>query len=234
MGRHAPDIAAALAAAAEVINAPHDLDETLSAIVRAARASVPGFDLVGISVRHAGGRFETKAATESLVFDLDNLQYKLDEGPCVDAMRGSEVVVVEHLADDDRWPGYRPEAVAKGVRAQLGVQLYADDKTLGGLNFYSTGSATVDPEATFGAQLFATHAAQALGHARRESELTEAVESRTVIGQAIGLLMERYEIDRERAFQFLVRASSTSNTKLRDIARQVVDAAEAKYAKRPK
>jgi GAF domain-containing protein len=230
MAQHRSDIAAALAAAAEAINAPHDLDETLGAIVRAARASVPGFDHVGISVRHQDGRFETKAATGELVRALDRLQCELDEGPCVDAMKAQEVVVAEHLPEDHRWPRYRPEAVALGVRSQLGVQLYADDRTLGGLNFYSSQSETVDPEAEIGAYLFATHAAQALGHAHRESQLAKAVESRTVIGQSIGLLMERYQIDRERAFQFLVRASSTSNTKLRDVARQVADAAEARYS----
>jgi AmiR/NasT family two-component response regulator len=78
--------------------------------------------------------------------------------------------------------------------------------------------------------LFAVHAALALGRARRESQLSEALATRKVIGQAIGLLMARYRINEERAFQFLVRASSTSNTKLRDIAREVVREADQEYA----
>lgn len=228
-----PDIASALADAARAINTPETLEGTLDAIVHAARASVPGFDHAGISIVHRRGKIETKAATGQLVWELDTMQYDLDEGPCLDALREQPVVVVEHLREEQRWPRYVPKAVEAGVRSQLGVQLYTDEETLGGLNLYSTTSDTIDPDAERAAELFAAHATMALGHARRESQLTEAIASRRTIGIAIGLVMARYRIDQDRAFQFLVRASSTSNLKLRDIAQEVVDLADHEYRADP-
>jgi GAF domain-containing protein len=228
--RERSDLAAVLAETARTINAPHSVEETLGAIVHAARASVPGFDEVGISLVHKDGTIETMAATGQLVWDLDALQYDLAEGPCVDAMLEDAVLVLERAKEDTRWPRYLPKAVAAGLRAQLGVRLYAEDGTLGGLNLYSTTSDTISQDAVHTAEIFATHAALALGRARRESQLAEALESRTMIGTAVGLLMARYEIDRNRAFQFLVRASSTSNIKVRDIADEVVRDAESGFA----
>ncbi len=79
------------------------------------------------------------------------------------------------------------------------------------------------------ARLFATHAAIILGHAQQEDQLNEALRNRKTIGQAIGILMERYRIDADRAFQFLIRASSTSNVKLRDVAEEVVTSSVERY-----
>jgi GAF domain-containing protein len=224
------DAAEALAEAARAINTQHTLEQTLDAIVHAARHSVPGFDHVGISVMHRRGRIETKAATSRLVWDLDAVQYRFEEGPCVDAIRHEPVVVVEHLRDQRRWPRYVPAAAEAGVLSQLAVQLYVADETLGGLNMYSTSSETIDSDAAHTAELFATHAALALGHARQVSNLSEAIASRQQIGMAVGLIMARYEIDSARAFQFLTRASASSELKVRVVAQEIVDAAEAKYS----
>jgi GAF domain-containing protein len=224
-----PDLATALADAARAINAHRTLEETLEAIVGSARTSVPGFDHVGISVIRCDGTVETKAATGPLVWELDDLQYELGEGPCVTSIREEPVVVVEHLRDDPRWPNYIPRAVKSGLRAQLALQLYTEEQTLGGLNLYSTSSDTIDADAHRAAEPFAAHAALALGHARRESQLSEALESRAMIATAVGLVMARYQIDQTRAFQYLARASSASKIKLRDVAAEVVSNAEQAY-----
>ena len=122
-----------------------------------------------------------------------------------------------------------PRAVALGLRSQLAVRLYLDETgAMGGLNLYSTTSDDVDPDTEDVADLFATHAAIALGHAREREALNQALQSRTTIGQAIGILMERYSMNDDRAFAFLVRASSHSNLKLRDIAQELVDQANAR------
>jgi transcriptional regulator with GAF, ATPase, and Fis domain len=217
-----PDsIAVALAAAARTIHATVSTEEALDAIARAARASVPGFDHVGVSISHRDGRLETLAGTDQLVWELDSIQYSLDEGPCVGAIRESPVVAAEDIRHDQRWPRYVPQAVDKGVKAQMGLRLYTHEGTLGGLNLYSTSRGKIDPDALLAAEIFATHAALALGHARKETQLNDALASRKTIGQAIGILTERYQINDERAFQFLVRASSASNLKLRDIAEEL-------------
>jgi GAF domain-containing protein len=224
-------IAAALAAAAEVINAPRSLDEVLDAISQAAQEAVPGFNHVGVSIMRPGGKIETLSGTDQLVWELDALQYELDEGPCVDAIRGNlePVVIVKQARHDQRWPTYMPRAVEAGLRAQLAVRLYAEDKTYGGLNLYSTEREEIEPEAREIAQLFATHAAIALGWARHDEQLNEALSTRKIIGQALGIIMERYQIDEDRAFHFLTRASSTSNIKLRTIAQEVVDDTGSRY-----
>ena len=206
------------------MNQKKSLDETLQAIAEVARDSVPGFDQVGISTLSTNGKVETRAFTGDLVLQLDKVQYDLREGPCVETLRDSDVVTAPHIRHDQRWPRYVPEAVSLGVQSQLAVKLYLDEEgTLGGINFYSTVSEEVDPDAEALADLFAAHSAIALGHARERENLNEALHSRKVIGQAIGILMERYAMDEDRAFAFLVRASSQSNIKLRAIAQELVD-----------
>jgi GAF domain-containing protein len=225
-----PDVGQAIAAAARSINHKRTLDDTLQAIVEVAQASVPGFDEVGISTLHKGGKVQTRAATGDLVHQLDDLQYTLNEGPCVDTLRQANVVVAPRIHHDQRWPRYVPAAVELGLRSQLAVRLYLDDQgTLGGLNLYSTTSHDVAPEAEGTAELFAAHAAIALGNARERENLNEALQSRKVIGQAVGIVMERYEINEDRAFAFLVRASSHANIKLRDVAEELVNRTNAAY-----
>ena len=218
-------LAASLAEAARTIDAHHDLDDTLDAIVRAAQASVPGVEHVGISTIDRRGRVRTRAATDDLVTTLDDLQYSLGEGPCMDALRVDRVVAVPQIAADDRWPRYVAEATRRTqLKAQLAVQLFLDrDGVLGGLNMYSTESPELDPEAETVAQLFAAHAAIALGRAQEVGGLETALASRKTIGQGIGILMERYHINEDRAFAFMTRASSHGNVKLRDVAQELVD-----------
>jgi len=140
-----PDVRQAIAAAARSINHKRTLDETLPAIADVARASVPGFDEVGISTRHNGAKVQTSAATGDLVHQLDD-QYGLGEGPCVDTLRQAHVVVAPRIHHDPRWPRYVPGAVELGLCSQLAVKLYLDDQgTLGGLNLFSTTSDDVAP-----------------------------------------------------------------------------------------
>jgi GAF domain-containing protein len=105
----------------------------------------------------------------------------------------------------------------------MAVKLYLAKGTLGGINFYSTIADEVGPDAQALAQMFATHSSIAIGHAHERDTLNEGMQTRKVIGQAIGILMERYEMNEDRAFAFLVRASSHTNIKLRVVAQQVVD-----------
>jgi GAF domain-containing protein len=221
-----PDIAAALAAAARTINQEDSLEDTLATIAHTAQLSVPGFDYVGISTVDRKGNVQTRAATGDLVWELDKLQYGLGEGPCVDTLRESEVVIAPRIHHDQRWPNFVPQAVRLGLKSQLAVKLYLDKEgTLGGLNLYSTTDEDIDPDAEPLAHLFAAHAAIALGHVRQRENLNEALQTRKVIGQAIGLVMGRYHLTEDRAFAFLVRASSHGNIKLRDIAQEMVDQA---------
>jgi GAF domain-containing protein len=223
--------ASALARAARTIHREETLDETLAAIVGTARISVPGFDHAGISIITSKGAIETKAATDPIVWELDRLQYDLAEGPCVSAMRGTPVVSVPRARHEQRWPDFMPQALRLGLRSQLAVRLFLDEEgTMGALNLYSTSQEEIDPDAEHVAELFASHAAIALHQAREVEHLNQALESRKVIGQALGIVMERYGLDETRAFSFLLRASSTSNIKLRDIAAQLVEDTQLRHA----
>jgi GAF domain-containing protein len=221
------DLATTLAQLARELDAPRDLDTTLQNIVESAARSLPGINHVGITIAHRNGRMETRAASDPFVLQLDELQYVVGEGPCVYAIESQPVVKVEHAETEQRWPRFIPGAVKLGLKSQLGLQLYVQDETLGALNLYSTSTRTISDETTHLAELFATHAALAFGHARREDQLNSAILSRQLIGQATGVIMERYGLDEGRAFEYLARVSSHSNIKLRDIAQEVVDQANA-------
>jgi hypothetical protein len=224
-------VAAALAEVARILDAKHSVQDTLDGIAETARAAVPGFDHVGVSIapakrRGTRPRIETLAATDPLVRELDDLQWELGEGPCVDALLEEPVVTVERARHAQRWPRYVPEAARFGLRAQLAIRLFNDKTGVGGLNFYSVAQETVDPLAPVIGELFAVHAAVALGRAREIEGLHEALASRKVIGQGIGILMERYQLDEERAFEYLLRTSQQSNVKLRQVAEELVAGAQ--------
>lgn len=131
--------------------------------------------------------------------------------------RGTEVKVVLHYDV----PGGR---LGRAVAKLLGEE---PANTLGGLNLYATESDTIDPDTVWMAELLATQAAMALGHARQAEVLNQALFTRKVISQAIGILMGRYELDEDRAFAFLTCVSQDSNTKLRDIAARLVETTKA-------
>jgi GAF domain-containing protein len=217
-----PLITDALTRAAKEIHAASGMQETLDAIVQAARNSLPGIDHVGLSVGHSDGRLETLAASDDVVLAFDKLQYSVGEGPCVFAMEAETVVHVDNARHEQRWPEFIPRAVESGLRSMLGVRLHVDEVEMAALNMYSTTNDTLHPDLEDFAELFASYAALALGRARREDQLTSALASRRLIGQATGIIMERYSVDETGSFRYLTRISNDTNVKLRDLAAQIV------------
>jgi GAF domain-containing protein len=229
-GSNTSSLAESMAEAAKIINAPRSTDERLGAIVEAAPNTVPGFDQVSISLSSHDGAVYTRSASSDLVWKLDLNQYEAKEGPCFEALMRLAVVTVPSIRHEQRWPAYIPRAHEAGVTAQLGVPLGGDGaKIRGSLNLYSTTGEGIHPEAVGIASMFATHATLALGWARTEEQLNEALATRKCIGQAIGIVMERYQINEEKAFGFLARVSSTSNIKLRDVADELITHTDTRY-----
>lgn len=224
------DLADSMAEAAQAINAPRSMDERLSAIVEAASNTIPGFDQASISLAYQGGRVHTRTGSSDLVEKLDRNQYEVEEGPCFEAFARLDVVTVPSIPQEHRWPTYTARAREAGVQAQMGVPLGSDGGTVrGALNLYSTTSEGIDPEAVGIGAMFATHVTLALGWARTEEHLNDALATRKAIGQAMGIVMERYRINEEKAFAFLARVSQTSNVKLRDIAQELVTQSDTRY-----
>ncbi|MDQ1104874.1 GAF and ANTAR domain-containing protein [Nocardioides zeae] len=210
-----------LTAAAQAIRAlyrPTDVAGTLAAIVEVARLSLDDVDHVSVSLAGRDGSLETVAATDDLVRDLDRLQHDLGEGPCLHAALDAETVVIHHARHEQRWPAYMAVAVRRGVRAQVGLRLHVDDRVLGALNLYSLAADRIGDESLQLAELLAAAAATALGGVREREHLRTALESRERIGMAVGVVMERFGLDAERAFDYLARTSQHGNRKLRDVA----------------
>jgi hypothetical protein len=217
------EVAEAMSEVAASLQAPMDLDETLALITRSAADTIPGIAEASISITTKSGEIKTLAPTGPLVTRADFLQYELGEGPCLDAALEQPVVVVEDLANDERWPDFGPKAAALGFGSQVAFQFEAGGpNTRGALNLYAAEPHAIDHDSIQLGGMFASQIAVALGWARQDQTMTEALATRNVIGQAVGILMERYKLDSERAFAFLVRLSQSSNTKLRQIADAVV------------
>jgi hypothetical protein len=214
--------------AARTLGTPRSVEETVRAITFAAKDTVPQAGHASISLVDRHGAMHTLVPTDQLVADADRLQCELGEGPCLDAAQGTPLVRSDDLANDARWPSYTPRAVAMGVGGQMALHMFHDHGSLGGLNLYFDRPFLINAQTVAVAELFAILAAAAMGHAREVEGLNQALDTRASIGKAIGIIMQRYELDEDRAFQFLVRTSQTGNVKLRVIADEIIAAANTK------
>ena len=199
-----------------------DPDAMLAAIVAAAVAMIPGVEEGSISVVRARQQVTSQAATGELPVQVDAIQEETQQGPCLDAAYEQQTVRVDDLATEGRWPLFAQRASAAGAASMLSLQLYVEGDNLGALNLYArTPDAFTDESEQVGL-LFAAHAAIAYAAVRKETQLAQALVRRDVIGQAKGILMERYKISGERAFLVLTRVSQTTNRKLHDVADELV------------
>lgn len=210
-------LARQLSELAREMQAETTTDALLERITHSAVAEIEGADFAGISLIE-GGNIRTRAATDSLIEKLDHEQYRLEDGPCISSLRDEMTVRCDDLENEQRWPRFAAEALETGVRSLLCVQLFVEGDNLGALNlFATTPDAFTDHDESI-ALLLAAHAAIALKGSTVESNLRIALESRDTIGQAKGVLMERYKISALEAFNLLVVASQRSHIKLRDVA----------------
>ncbi|MEX5258565.1 GAF and ANTAR domain-containing protein [Kocuria arenosa] len=195
-----------------------DFEATLATIVGAALDLIPGASDASISVVEARRTIRSHAPSSELPAVIDRLQEQYGQGPCLDAVWEQRIVRVPDLAHEPRWPIFAPAAAAAGASSMLCFQLYVEDDNLGALNVYGTDTGVFDAESAEIGLLVAAHAAVAFADAKRISNLLEAVRTRDLIGQAKGILMERFKITDHQAFLILATASSKTNIKLRDVA----------------
>jgi hypothetical protein len=165
---------------------------------------------------------ETLAASTDLARAFDDVQSSAHEGPCVEAT-DEELVVVPDARHEQRWPTYIGRATRLGLQAQIGVRLRSDSQGVLCLNLHSTTSPSIDPGSVGVAEHFGVHAGLALGHVLRAEQLSTAIGTRTLIGAAVGIVMERYGMNQSAAFGYLTRQASTTNRKVRSVAQELVD-----------
>ncbi len=180
-------------------------------------------DEAGILFVKSRRSIETLAATSARVTELHDLQRDFAEGPCLDAIRSEPFYSIADTATEERWPRWGARALAVGIRSVVSIRLESKARSYGALNLYAEGPAAFDEHDTAIARNFARHASIALSAAYTEEGLTIAVDARTFIGQAQGILMARYGISADRAFEYLRRRSQQENVKLSDLAHEVID-----------
>jgi GAF domain-containing protein len=200
-----------------------DVEATLQAITAAAVATVPGADECSISYVVARREVEPRASTGELPRYLDTLQQELGQGPCLDAIWENRVVRVDDLRTDDRWPAFAARAAEQGIGSMLCFQLFVVGDQLGAMNVYARKPHAFDHESPEIGQIFAGHAAVALAGAEHEEQLRAGMSSRDLIGQAKGILMERFRLTAHQAFDVLSRASQELNRKLVDVAAELTE-----------
>jgi GAF domain-containing protein len=214
-------LAEALSSVVRTLEPEADVDRTVEHIVAAVVGTVPGTEDAGVSLLE-NGKMRSVAPTNAIVAELDMLQHKLQQGPCVDAVFDEPVYRTGDLATDSRWPDFAAAASELGIVSMLGVRLFTSTTNLGALNLYSTKPQAFDLDAEHVTGLFAAHAAVALAGSRRQQQLREALRTRDTISTAKGILMQRHQIGDDEAFHLLVKVSQRSNRKLHDVASWLV------------
>lgn len=197
------------------------VEGTVEAIVHAAVGTIAGADHASISSVSRRGEVLTRAATDDLPRAVDLMQYETGEGPCLDTLWDQRTARLPDLNDESRWPVFTARARELGVGSMLAVRLHVQEDDLGVLNLFGDRAHAFTDDSEHTALLFAAHAAVAMAGAQAQAQLREAMTTRDLIGQAKGILMERFKLTGEQAFLLLVRASQTSNRKLHDIAEEL-------------
>jgi GAF domain-containing protein len=225
-----PELDDATLALEELLPLQDSLESTFSKISDVSVRLIKGCDLASVSLVN-NGEVQTPTAGDKVAIDLDREQYQADAGPCLDAIKQDQVMVVEDIENETRWPEFSRAAVNFGVSSTMSVPIKIDGDT-GGLNLYGRAKNAFREASRELTDLLATRASIAIENAKRYSasrhlveQLNEAIKTREVIGEAKGILMAREGVSEDGAFRMLVTASQNTNTKLREIAQKIVDEA---------
>ncbi|WP_236983305.1 MULTISPECIES: GAF and ANTAR domain-containing protein [Mycobacterium] len=197
------------------------IEQTLAEVTAAAVGLLPAVDAADVLLID-NGVFTSVASTSPVGPRLDGAQRDTGEGPCLDAARATAVVRCDDLSTDPRWPSFTAIAVDTGVHSMLSYQLYTHGAGSGALNLFSEKVGAFSHEAEAVGAMLATHAALALIAVNRQRQFESALASRDLIGQAKGMIMERFNVDAVRAFDLLRLLSQNQNIPLRDVASQIV------------
>ena len=198
------------------------VEETVEAVLQFALQAVKCTH-AGVALSHRGGRLETVAVTHPVVEQSDQLQLECDEGPSLDVIAERDTILVTDTIGELRYPDWAPKVAALGLRSVLSVRLATTGSTLGVLQLFNTEPYAFETDDDAVAHILARHASVALANARQEASLWQAIDARKLVGQAQGILMERFGIDSDQAFAVLRRYSQDNNIKLRDVAQRLID-----------
>ena len=217
------DVHAQLAEASRELHAEPSTQLTLQRSVLLATELIPNCDYAGISMVHRNRTIDTPAATDELVIRGDELQYALGEGPCLDAIWHYDTVISANLAEEERWTTWAPRVAAElNIRSMLALRLFTSTELVGGLNLYSKNVDAFDEDEAYTGTYLAAQIAVAVAEEQQTDSLRIGALNRTIIGQAQGILMERYKIDADQAFNVMRRVSQDNNIRLIRVADELV------------
>ncbi|MFJ8098618.1 GAF and ANTAR domain-containing protein [Streptomyces griseofuscus] len=206
--------------------AQESVTATLDKITASATELVEGCDAAGVLILN-GKQVKTLAPTDQIVIDSDQLQERMQEGPCFDAAHtrfGERVFrIADFTAHIQRWPAYTPPARHLGLGSMMGFLLYTEEEDLGALNLCSRQPGAFTEASETVGWLLASHAAVAFSGARTHAQMEQAIATRHTIGEAMGILMGSRHLTETQAFDVLRRYSQEKNIKLRDVARRVCE-----------
>lgn len=228
------ELAQTLSSVAQDLQAQASVSETLSSMTKSAVDTIPGADFAGITMVEGRRTVSAQAYTHDTARLCDELQDRLRDGPCWDAVWQQHTVVVPDMSVENRWPRFANEAHRLGIGSMISFQLFVQGENLGALNMHGTAPYAFASDAQLIGELFASHAAVALAGASESRQLNTALATRDTIGQAKGILMCREGVDSTTAFTMLVQASQQSNIKLSEVAAWMVNEHEQPgHARRP-
>ena len=214
------ELVAELAVSLADERSPGPKESLAELIVGGAAAIIPGVLSAAVETLDGQGRLEAPVtAGDAVARAVMEAQNITGQGPCLDALRDAKQVFVSDLANDTRWPLLAARVAESRVRSMVCTPMEVNGRLLGVLSVTGTGlhfdDEDLDIEAL--ARVFAAHAGVALSGASKVSGMLRALDSRDVIGQAKGILMERFKVMPDVAFAMLVRTSANTNTKLRRV-----------------
>jgi GAF domain-containing protein len=211
-----------------LVTQPYALESTLAQIAHFAVVATPGAEGAGLTLVETDST-QTVVATDDFVREVDDIQYALNEGPCVSAVAQGRTFMSGNLGGEPRWPRFGPRVGRLGVHSALSVPLRSQERILGAINIYARprnafGQVSVDMAEAFGPQAAVSAAnAQVLARAERLiGQLQEALTSRSEIDHAIGILISRGGITASEAMNRLRAMSQFRSVKVSELAHSLV------------
>ena len=225
------ELAASLIGLSGLLTDQRPLQETLTEIAAFAVGAIPGAEGAGLTMLDEA-RPQTVVATADFVQAVDDIQYRLDEGPCVSAVQTRQTQTSGSLGGEVRWPRFGPRVGRLGVHSVLSLPLLLSEQVVGALNVYAHRKDAFSDEAVRIGELFAVpaavsvHNSQVLARSQRlAAQFEQALTSRSTIDQALGVLITRTGASPEEAFERLRGMSQAQHLKLHQVAQTLVDEA---------
>lgn len=214
----------ALTDAVRTLQVEADFDQTMKQVIGLATSLISDCTFAGASCIGRDGSIETTSSNDPAAERCDELQVELGEGPSLEALFNQDVIYISDVATDERWPAWGRHVVETlKIRSMLCFQLFTNDSAHGVLTFYSREAQAFDHADRTACEVFSAHVAAVMAESQDQENLQTAIGNRTTIGQAQGILMERFDLNGTQAFEVLKRVSQGRNVKLLRVATDLVD-----------